>query len=238
VPPGAWVLDGYQMQGCQAASLAAPCAPVDLPQGRITPTTFTDRAVIAGQAYCYSVLAVGHQPPATALVRSDPSNRLCVLATGEPRTVPQQVMMSQPGLVASGAVMATADSEETAGEPGQAMRAIDGRRETIWHTEWKLKNPPNPHTLTLDLGQPLTLLGLRYVPRQDGSANGTILGYTLSWSLDGIAWSPPLTGAWATDTSPKDVWIPPVLARYVRLVSLTSVGNWASAAEVAPLTAP
>src|SRR6185369_13199244 len=71
----------------------------------------------------------------------------------------------------------TADSEELAGENGAAHNAIDGNNASFWHTQWSTGSPPHPHWLRIDLGADQNVLGLRYLPRQDGNVNGTIAEY-------------------------------------------------------------
>jgi beta-galactosidase len=69
-----------------------------------------------------------------------------------------------------------ADSEELGGDDGNAANAIDGARDTFWHTQWQGASPAHPHQLVLDLGAEVTIHGIRLLPRQD-SANGRIGEY-------------------------------------------------------------
>src|SRR5207244_8757907 len=88
------------------------------------------------------------------------------------------------------------DSQELVGENGAATNAIDGNPATFWHTEWYQRTAPLPHTLVLDLGAQYQVDGFRYLPRQDGSPNGTIAGYEFSVSADGTTWG--LGVAWGS----------------------------------------
>ena len=127
------------------------------------------------------------------------------------------------------------DSEELVGEDGRGVNAFDGKPGTIWHTEWSLSDPPHPHHLQIDLGAVYDVTGLRYLPRQDGSLNGTIGDYAVSVSLDGETWGVPVaTGKWTNDSTEKKVLFGSVTGRYIRLEAFTEVnGNpWTSAAEV------
>ncbi|MFC7613302.1 phospholipase domain-containing protein [Actinokineospora soli] len=137
------------------------------------------------------------------------------------------------------ATVRSVDSQETAGEPGQAANAVDGRTTTIWHTKWYGGADPLPHEIVLDLGAARTVTGLRYLPRQDGSANGRIGRYELLLSSDGTTWGTPAAqGTFADDASAKTVRCWPTRARYVRLRALTEAGGrgpWTSAAEITPL---
>ncbi len=71
------------------------------------------------------------------------------------------------------------DSEETANEDGRADNAIDGDTETIWHSVWSQEHKPLPHYFTIDLGQVLTVGGLRYLPRTNGVHPGMTKGYRI-----------------------------------------------------------
>ena len=76
----------------------------------------------------------------------------------------------------NGWTIAYVDSEEHTGEDGAAENAIDGQTANYWHTEWKNAQPNHPHFLILNLGQPQTISGFRYVPRQ-GMETGRIKDY-------------------------------------------------------------
>ncbi|MDB5820421.1 MAG: hypothetical protein JWQ11_4061 [Rhizobacter sp.] len=102
----------------------------------------------------------------------------------------------------NGAVMsrdgwkASADSE--AGND-RASSAIDGNESSLWHTAWDGESPRLPHMLTIDLGKHVVVNGFRYLPRQDGSRNGTIAQYRFYMSKDGKDWgSPVATGDFST----------------------------------------
>jgi hypothetical protein len=68
-------------------------------------------------------------------------------------------------------------SSEQPGE-GWARHAIDGRDDTFWHSNWQTTREPHPHTLDIDLGESLALLGVEILPRQD-SSNGRIRDYEI-----------------------------------------------------------
>ncbi len=75
-------------------------------------------------------------------------------------------------LSTEGWTIAYVDSEERERADGAAENAIDGQTANFWHTEWAASQPGFPHRLILDLGQPRTVSGFRYVPRQ-GAADVT-----------------------------------------------------------------
>lgn len=84
---------------------------------------------------------------------------------------------------------ATADS---AAHNDPASGAIDGNPSTVWHTVWEGDSPRLPHRLTIDLGDAVVVNAFRYLPRQDGSRNGTIAQYRFYMSRDGKDWGTPV----------------------------------------------
>lgn len=136
--------------------------------------------------------------------------------------------------------LVSVDSQELVGQPGAGTNAIDGSPATLWHTQWKGAAPPLPHTIGLDLGTPMLVDGIRYLPRQDGTVNGTIAQYRIDVSTNGETWQEAAQGTWAPDTTEKTVRFPPLPCRYVRLTALAEVrgGPWTSAAEVGVWASP
>jgi len=133
------------------------------------------------------------------------------------------------------------DSEETVGENGVATNAFDGDPATIWHTEWYEGSPPPPHEIQINLGGFFEIDGFRYLPRQDGKANGWIGQYEFYVSADGVDWgSPVASGVFVNDATEKERLFPVVQAQFVRLRVLTEInGNpWISAAEITVLGDP
>jgi Malectin domain/F5/8 type C domain len=134
------------------------------------------------------------------------------------------------------------DSEEVIAEPGDVQHLIDGLENTLWVTQYRGHEKPYPHTVTVDLGQPMNVLGFRYLPRQDGNVNGTIVQYAFYVCLDILeCGEPQLSGTLAKDTTEKIVKAAtPKQGRYIRLVAQAEInGNhWASAAELSAILAP
>jgi hypothetical protein len=127
------------------------------------------------------------------------------------------------------------DSEELVGEDDAADNVLDGRPDTIWHSEWYSSSPAYPHELVIALGGSYRVGGFRYLPRQDGWPNGTVAQYSFYLSADGVNWGQPVaTGTFAADTTEKRVTFPAKVGQYVRFVALSEInGNpWASAAEI------
>jgi alpha-galactosidase len=114
-----------------------------------------------------------------------------------------------------------------------ASNAIDGKLTTFWHSEFSGGHDPLPISLTIDTGATRTLTGLTYQGRLDGDLTGTIAGYTVEVSADGIAYTLVATGQWARDSSIKSAAFSATTARYIRLTATSAVNDYASAAEVA-----
>jgi hypothetical protein len=119
-----------------------------------------------------------------------------------------------------------ADSEETASENGRASNAFDNSASTFWHTQYTNAKPAPPHELQIDLGAEYSLSGMRYLPRQDGSDNGTIADYALYISQDPMSWGDPVAkGSFAANREPKTLTFAAHDGRYVRLVALREIGD-------------
>ena len=141
-----------------------------------------------------------------------------------------------PHFVPPGSDTATASSANN-GYP--AGNAVDGSVTTLWHSQFSPVHDPLPIALTVDLGSVQTVTGLTYQPRLDGDITGTITGYTVEVSSDGVTFTaaaPP--GTWTQDALLKSVRIAPVQARYVRLTATAGANGYASAAEVAVAVRP
>jgi galactose oxidase len=127
----------------------------------------------------------------------------------------------------------TADSQ-AAGDA--AKNVLDGDGLTIWSTAYTGTVPPLPHYITINMHSRQLVSGLAYLPRQDGSLNGTIGRYSVYLSSNGRSWGKPVaSGAWADDATEKYAIFKPRYARYVKLTALTEAGNrgpWTSAAEI------
>lgn len=129
------------------------------------------------------------------------------------------------------------DSEQTSGY--DAINAIDGLNNTMWHTGWSSGNDSHPHEIQLNLGATFSVSGLTYLPRQDGGVNGRVAQYEIYVSDNPSNWgSAVATGTWTNDSVLKTVNFTAKMGKYLRLVSLSEVnGNlWTAAAEIDVIT--
>src|SRR5262249_49804546 len=129
--------------------------------------------------------------------------------------------------------IASVDSEELAQGDYAAEYAIDGQAETLWQTSFT-GNAPQPHYLVIALDEPYMVEGLLYLPRQDGSLDGTVTSYSISVSLDGAAWEEVAVGAFAPDATCKAVLFPGKMGAFVAFVALGELNQnpWTAVAEI------
>jgi F5/8 type C domain len=102
-------------------------------------------------------------------------------------------------------------------------------------------SPKHPHTLDIALGGTYEVWALSYLPRQDGSLNGTVLRYTIYVSMDGVKWGNAVaTGTLTKDAAEKELVFKGRVGRFVRFVAQSEVNGypWASAAEIIILGVP
>ncbi|WP_210487787.1 beta-galactosidase [Rufibacter aurantiacus] len=72
-----------------------------------------------------------------------------------------------------------ADSEEVTGANNAADKVYDQQESTFWHTQYSGDKPKHPHQLVIDLGENVTVKGLRYLPRSDKNTGGMIKDYRI-----------------------------------------------------------
>ncbi|AYY13785.1 hypothetical protein EF847_14865 [Actinobacteria bacterium YIM 96077] len=133
--------------------------------------------------------------------------------------------------VPAGEMVASASSAAPEHEP---WLAVDGDLRTYWHSRTEPGTPdPHPHHLTVDLGRERTLTAVRYWPRINGYG-GIVTRYTYLVSTDGETFEPVVSGTWDRDSLPKDVELPHVRARYLRLTAEAGVAGFSAAAELIP----
>jgi F5/8 type C domain/Glycosyl hydrolases family 2, TIM barrel domain/Glycosyl hydrolases family 2, sugar binding domain/Glycosyl hydrolases family 2 len=119
-----------------------------------------------------------------------------------------------------------------------AINAADNNPDTYWHSNWNPPEPALPHSLVIELKQPLAVSGFIYTPRKDCD-HGRIARYRIHSSDDGRNWKPVTEGVWENTERPQTVRLDvPITARLFKLESLQEVKNrnWTSAAEFDVIT--
>ena len=134
----------------------------------------------------------------------------------------------------------TANNEQLPGsaDEGPIRLAFDNNPGTKWHSAWGNGYKDLPATVTIDMKEVYTINKLTYLPRQDGSMNGTITKYSLNYKVNNEdEWKPLVTeGTWAGNKSEKTAKFEAVNARYLQFIALDSTNDantkFASAAEI------
>ncbi len=130
-----------------------------------------------------------------------------------------------------GATIVRTDSETP---DHQAANVLDDDPDSFWHTAWEPSPKPMPHEIIIDIGKPIALRGVTYLPRQD-MANGRIADYEIYASLSLENWNAPIAkGTWPDSADKQTVTLNhAVTARYLRVVAKSEVhaNAFASAAE-------
>ncbi|AZM48747.1 hypothetical protein DMB38_25865 [Streptomyces sp. WAC 06738] len=191
-------------------------------------TVYTVRADTAGRFERHGVIPAEtyHGEQTISAVQGERSAHETVSVTSEVRPLPDLIDQSTLRVH-------DVDSEETTGENGAAVNGIDGKTNTIWHTQWHGTTPGFPHHLTLDLGRQYDVTGMQYTQRQN-ARNGRIKDYRIEVSADGTTWTQVATGSFTEALTPQNVEFSASGGRYVRLTGLNSqAGNaFAGAAEL------
>lgn len=136
-----------------------------------------------------------------------------------------------------------AASSENPGSGEGADKAIDGDPDTIWHSKWSGGTDPLPHSMTIDFGESLNLLGFTYLPRRGSERGGILDQFRVEVSRDGSRWIEAAEGRFdniANDPSQRDIRFakPASGVRYLRFSGLHSIENkpHSSAAEIGVIT--
>ncbi|HOC32379.1 MAG TPA: discoidin domain-containing protein, partial [Armatimonadota bacterium] len=112
-----------------------------------------------------------------------------------------------------------ADSFES-GE-GDLEHLVDGNPDTFWHSRWSGGAPAQPHWVTVDFREELTVAEVLYTARRDRD-NGRVKDYELYLSEDGTNWGQPVVkGTFNNDDRQTIRLSRPVKARYLKFVTLS-----------------
>lgn len=133
-------------------------------------------------------------------------------------------------------------SSENQSNNRNAIFAIDGRPDTLWHSNWTEKLAKHPHELVIDLGARYKITGFRYLARQDSGWNGTFAEtkFYVSDSPDkfdapaAVATFKKEKKAQAADCEKS------VQGRYLKVRVLSEVNgkHWGTAAEIGVIGTP
>lgn len=115
-------------------------------------------------------------------------------------------------------------------QAGQSIRHLfDFDESTVWHTKWG--ETAVPFELVVDLRSVNLLDKMQYVPRSD-AGNGTLMRGTVSISMDRQHWTEVGPFDWARTGDVKEIKLPEVNARYIRLAVSQAAGNFGSGQQI------
>jgi len=109
----------------------------------------------------------------------------------------------------------------------EAENAVDQNPQTLWQTALTNTSPGHPHEIQLDLGKPVVLKGISYLPRQDYNQSGWIKEYAVYVSDSGSNWGDPV----ARGTFEKDAYLKTIhfeqeiTTRYLRFEAISGFDN-------------
>ncbi|WP_394911571.1 Ig-like domain-containing protein [uncultured Robinsoniella sp.] len=132
---------------------------------------------------------------------------------------------------------ASANSEQSkSGGEGPASNVLDGKQDTLWHTNWTDTPDLHPHWIKVDLNGTKTINKFAYTPRT-GASNGTIYKYVLIISDPEGNEKQVAKGVWAANADVKYAEFDAVEATAIKLQvdgndATASKGGYGSAAEI------
>lgn len=132
---------------------------------------------------------------------------------------------------------ASANSEQSkSGGEGPASNVLDGKQDTLWHTNWTDTPDLHPHWIKVDLNGTKTINKFAYTPRT-GASNGTIYKYVLIITDPEGNEKQVAKGVWAANADVKYAEFDAVEATAVKLQvdgndATASKGGYGSAAEI------
>ncbi|MBO7591401.1 MAG: discoidin domain-containing protein [Prevotella sp.] len=220
------------VQAAQAARIDMPvCQPVSvdrLTTGRIQMSTPTEGATI-----WYSINGGEYQKYTATIQHDDACTITAYCSLDGLMDSPSQTYDFPVYINKSAWKVVSYDSQHSGNE---ASKAIDGKYDTFWHTEWEGSEPRCPHTLVIDIVQTYNITAITYLARQDGNANGMVKSYEFYLSNDKNLWgSPVASGEFKNTTALQTAKLnTPQTARYLKLIAKSEInGNaWSSCAEL------
>lgn len=153
-----------------------------------------------------------------------------------PKKAGKMNRIKHPNLIAPEGIKILKFSSENRTNDKLANYAIDGKSNTIWHTQFSSELKLHPHELILDLGKSMSIEGFRYLARQDGGWNGAFAEteFSVSNTPDSFPTSQLKITFKKTNLVQSADLKAPVSGRFIKIKIFSEVnqGPWASAAEL------
>ncbi len=134
-------------------------------------------------------------------------------------------------------------SSENRANDRLAEYAVDGKPQTVWHSQFTPTVKKFPHELVIDLGKQRSLSGFRYLARQDGGWNGAFgeTQFFVGNDAETFGENPVLTMTFTKERKAQPADLEEVVrGRYVMVRVLSEVDgrNFASAGEIGIIEEP
>ena len=112
--------------------------------------------------------------------------------------------------------------------------SFDSLSSTFWSSKTSATAATYPHELAINMNDTCCLEGAIFLPRQDGTVDGTIARYEFYTSLDGTNWTLKTSGQWVNNAGEKRITFDKTMCRYFKLKALSEVASktMATLAEV------
>lgn len=128
-------------------------------------------------------------------------------------------------------------SSENRSNDKQAIYAIDGKPNTVWHSRWDAGVAKPPHELVIDLGKTRNVSGFRYLVRQDKGWNGAFAKtqFFVGGDADSFPDKPVVNVVFEKEKKVQSVNLEkPISGRYilVKVLSEVSGSDYGSAADI------
>ena len=121
-------------------------------------------------------------------------------------------------------LLAFSDEEtEGEGDNGRAAQALDGRKSTYWHSQWKPSKTSFPHYIILDAGKDTTITGIALYQERESAYRARI--YRLSTSDNGKNWTRRKYGTFANVNNPEVNFGEEISSRYFKFEIVSSYGG-------------
>lgn len=106
-----------------------------------------------------------------------------------------------------------------------ASLAFDSLASTYWKSQTTATAATYPHELAINMNDTCCLEGATFLPRQDGTTDGTVARFEFYTSLNGIDWKLVSSGQWVGNTGEKQIIFPKTVCRYIKLKALSEMSG-------------
>jgi hypothetical protein len=107
----------------------------------------------------------------------------------------------------------------------EATLTFDSIASTFWSSKTTAPAAAYPHELAIDMNDTCCIEGAVFLPRQDGTTDGTIAKYEFYTSMDATNWKLVSNGQWANNTGERRTAFDKSVCRYFKIKALSEVSS-------------